>query len=67
MEITLTFSGQEFEATNSDMHLVPILLSEDLCGVQEILYTGIEVPASPGTMPGSVLRCLGTERRNKAI
>ena len=28
--------------------------------------TGITCPDSPGHMPGSVLRCLGTERRAKA-
>ena len=28
--------------------------------------TGTTCPDSPGHMPGSVLRCLGTERRAKA-
>ena len=28
--------------------------------------TGTTCPDSPGHMPGSVLRCLGTERRTKA-
>ena len=28
--------------------------------------TGTTCPNSPGHMPGSVLRCLGTERRTKA-